>query len=876
MEKNKNHRPPRISEWTLGWLLKDDWHTPLGDFEEYYNSLCNEKGTLYAKWWYRLQVLALIPGRMYEKGYWSVIMLLSYAKVAFRSILRQKGYAFINVTGLAIGLAVFILMAIFVRHEVSYDRFHQKADRIYRIVQERPGQSFQGSNVWAITSAPMAKELNADYTQVETATTVSRPEDLLLEANGQFLLDTGIWADDHFFDVFSFPFVQGSAEDGFEQKGTIVLTASFAEELFGEENPIGQTIMLNDTSPYLVSAIMADVPENAHFSFRFVLPIESHPDYLRHVAEGIRYNNGWFTYLVLAEHADPQQFNASLRSFEDKHLYSNTSPAEHERVRFHIQALTDIHFGAFKNQQPVNFDISPPGQPFLLYLFSAIGLLVLLLACVNYTNLALARTIQRAREVGVRKALGSKRQQLIKQFLGESLVSTGLAFILSIGVAYLVLPLFSNLLGRTLTLTGADIAYMGPWLFVLVLIVGLLAGAYPALYMSSLKPAMILKGTGGGVFRKFSVQRVLLFTQYVVSITLIACGLIVYQQLQFVQNTSLGFERDHILTILINDDTLPEHYETLRKQWLQEPGIESVTISSSLPINVRGFQGVGMWEDHQESEERVIYEINADDQFFSVYNVELLSGRMFDRARPADSTRAIVINETAALSLGWDPLEAPGKYIKVGADQRNVVGVMKDFHLHSMHIPIEPLMIRFSDEFMLFISVKVAPTHRAQVLSHLEQSLQTYSPYPFDYQFLDQNYEELYRTEQQVGSMIGVFTVLALLIASLGLFGLAAYVAEQRKKEIGVRRVLGASARSIVVLLVKDFTRIVLFAAVLAIPVAYLSAHYWLSSFAYRVQVKPDIFVVAVATALTVALMSVLIQTLKAAMAAPINSLRHH
>lgn len=875
MKTNSNPQPPRFSEYILGWLLKDDWQTPLGDFQEYYNVLRSERGLFHARWWYRAQVIKLLPDRLYQKSYWSAVMLASYFKIALRSISRQKGYAAINVAGLTAGLAVFILMALYVRHELSYDRFHDNAERIYRVVQERPGQSFQGSNLWAITSAPLAKSLADKFPEVETATTLSRPAEMLVGFGEDLLLENGIWADEQFFDVFSFRFINGLRSSALERPGSVVLTTSLAEKLFGDDQAVGKTVAIDDVSLYTVSAVIDDVPTNAHFSFDFILPIASHPDYARHIAEGIRYNNAWFTYLVLTEQSNLEQFNAKLLEFGETHLYSEYLPEEHERVKFHTQALTDIHLGIFKEEKTVNFGIAPGGRPILLYVFSAIGLLVLLLACINYTNLALASSLKRGPEIGVRKALGSRRHQLIGQFLGEPLAVAFIALFFALGLVYFLLPTFGGFVNRELVFSPTEIAYMLPWLLIIVVLVGLLSGAYPAFYMSSLLPTSVLKGNASRTFKTLGLQHYMLLGQYAVSIVLIACGLVIHQQLQYVESKPTGFERAHIVTLPINDDNLVDQYEALRTQWLSQPGIQNVTISSSLPIDTEGFQGISQWDGSQANEERVIYEINADDQFFALYGFELIAGRPFSSARPADSSRAILINEKAAESLGWNPIDAPGRLLSVGADEREVVGVIKNFHLHSLHVPIEPLMIRFSDQAMQFISFKLAPQNLPQTLSLIEQSVAAISPYPFEYQFLDQSYDQLYQSDQQMSGMIQLFTILALLIASLGLFGLAAYIVEQRKKEIGIRKVLGASVGSVTFMLVRDFTRVVLLAAFLAIPIAYLVAKYWLNGFAYRIQIGPSVFIAAASIALAMALLSVIFQTLKAAWTTPAQSIRH-
>jgi len=794
-------------------------------------------------------------------------MLQNYLKIALRNLVKQKLYAFVNIFGLAIGLACVILILVYVRYELSFDRFHENADRIFRIVQRQPGNVFLGSDHFAVTPAPLASTLVDEYPEVTHATTITSNNALISHGDVHFY-EEGLKADAHLFEVFTFPMIHGIAETALVEPNTIVLTESLARKIFGDEDPMGQTLIHQNQDAFTVTGVIEDVPDNAHFTFAFVTSIRSDSNYLRNLEEGRWNNNSWFTYFLLEEGSDYQQVQAKMRAFTEKYLADDDDDPD-ELNQYYIQPMTDIHL-----RSHVNFEMGTNNDMKYIYLFSAIALIILLIACVNYMNLATARSITRAREVGMRKVVGAHRWQLIQQFIGESMLLAFLAMVLAMVLVFLLLPVFGSLVERDLSLglVGGGTLLLG--LLGIGLVVGFVAGSYPALFMAALRPVHVLKGSMERRARRSRLQSLLVVGQYAISIMLVAGSLIIYQQLRYIQNKEIGYNRDHVVVLRIRDADVRENQETIKSELQRHGNVTAVTFTSHLPTRIASSTTVQGWEGSNEDDELSIYRTNVDYDFLDVFELKLADGRIFSPDFASD-TIAFVINETAVRALGWREGEGVGKRFKDGDEEGSVIGVLKDFHMHSLHQPIQPLMLRMDGNWFGYIAAKVRPDDLPQTLAFLEETMRRFTPYPFEYEFLDETFDQLYKTEIKLGEAFGYFTLLALLIASLGLFGLAAFSAEQRTKEIGVRKVLGASVPAIVLLLSKEFTRLVVVAFVLAIPVAYLAMNRWLEDFAYRIDVSWPVFLAAGLAALLVALLSVGYQAFKAARVNPVVSLRY-
>ena len=794
-------------------------------------------------------------------------MLKNYFIIAVRGLRRNRGYAFINVAGLAVGLACFLLIMLFIRHEFSYDRFHENADRIHRVYQQQPGNVFLGSNYFAVTPAPLAATLTSEYPEVAAATTI-RTRSGLLGAGDSRYWEEGLWADARFFDVFSFPLIRGREESALVEPGSIILTESLSRKLFGEDDPIGRTIRIGNDEELTITAVMADVPVNSSLQFAFVGNIQSQSDYVSSLERQSWRNSSWHTFFRLEEGADASSLQARMPALIEKYVANNEDEAA-EKDRYLIEPLTEVHL-----QTTVNFDLGAKGNISTVYLFSAIAIVILLLACINYMNLAVARSIKRTREVGMRKVIGAGKRQLIAQFLGESMLMTVFAMILALILAHFLMPFFGELVKRTLEMVyrPADVALLSA----LVIIVGVVAGSYPAFFMASLKPMQVLKGNTVSGTARFRVQRLLIVGQYAVSIALVAGSFVIYEQLRFIQEKELGYDREHIVTVTVRDRALVQNYPQIRNELMRQASFLAVTSSDHLPTNIASSTSISGWEGSDEDDELQIYHNSVDYDFLDVFGIELVAGRTFSREIAGDSLDGFIVNETAARGMGWSPEEAVGKTFNGGdGSSYTIIGIVKDFHMHSLHLPIQPLMMSVNGDWIGHISARIRPGGLPNTIASLERVVTQFTSFPFEYEFLDDSFNKLYDSETRLGRTFGFFTVLALVIASLGLFGLAAFAAEQRTKEIGIRKVLGADVSGLVALLSREFLTLVGIAFVLATPLAWYAMQRWLEDFAYRVEIGPGVFLLTGISAIVIALATVSYQCIRAALADPVKSLRY-
>lgn len=796
-------------------------------------------------------------------------MLKTYFKIAWRNLQRNPGYSFINIFGLAAGMACFIMILLFVQHELSYDRFHESGDEIYRVVQRRPASG--GADYWATTSPAMAGTLNREFPEVVAATSVIPTFNPLLSLGDQHFKEQGILTDTHFLDIFTFPLLQGNPKTALKEPNSIVLTETLARKIFGSKDPMGQTLMYQDQHPHIVTGIIADVPETSHLTFSYILPAASDGYYKDCVTREPWFNNGLYTYIVLAQGATAGQVEGKMRAYIDRNL-ADWRPED--RMTFLFQPLMDIHL---RSQHLDTFELERSGSYRYVYLFLAIGFVILLLACANYTNLAVARSIRRAQEVGMRKVAGAGRGQLMAQFLGESVIMTLLALVLALGLVHLLLPLFSHLMERPIRMNYLSNPLLLPGLLMLMLLVSLLSGSYPSFLMTSLRPIQVLTGKLGVRAGRSRIQRVLIVGQYAVSIALVAGSFIIYRQMQFVQSRDLGYNREHILTVKVNDQALSQHYTSIREGLLRDSRVIAMSYSLFLPTNVGQNQNMFDWEGSQ-GKLLPTHTTGVDYDFLNVYGIDLIAGRGFSRKFGTDTLDAPIalINEATAKALGWKPEDAVGKKFGYsdGRGTRTIIGVMKDFHFNSIHHSLGPLVLTLGQDATGYISARVRTENLPGTIALFEHAVKQFTPYPFEYQFLDDSFDQLYKRDVRLGEMFGFFTLLAILIASLGLFGLAAYTTEQRMKEIGVRKVLGATVTNIVGLLSKDYIKLVLLGFIIAVPLAWYIMNRWLEDFAYRIDIEWWMFALAGLLAVVIALLTVSSQSVKAALMDPVKSLR--
>ena len=872
---NNQQNPPQWLLRFFRWFCHPDFQEDIeGDLIELYERKVEEYGRKRANRIFFFDVISLIRLNLLKpfKNFHHIIhytMYKNYFKIAWRSMLRQKLYSFINIGGLAIGLTCFIMIFHDVQHELSYDRFYKDADQIYRIYQKQDGNVFLGSDYFAVTPAGLAPTLEKECPEVEAATTM-REQSALLSFKKNNFWEKGLYGDTDFFEVFAFQFIQGNPKTALQNPKSIVLTESLAKKVFGSKNPMGKSIIYQNGDPYTITGIIKDPPGNISFKFSYIVDMQSSEEYMRDIKAAKWNNNSFYTFLKLKKNADPHALEAKMPALIKKHVdYGKDFPF---KDKYLVNPISELHL-----QTNINFDIGLKGNPKYVYLFSLIAVIVLLLACVNYMNLAIARSIKRANEVGLRKVIGAVRGQLIGQFLSESILIAFLALILAMAFTQILLPLFGYLLERPIELNLFDNFYLIPGLILLVIIVGLISGSYPAIFMSSLQPIHALKGKLSRKLFGMKVQKFLIIGQYTTSIVLIISSLIIYRQFQFIQAKELGYNKDYVITVQLRDWSLYKHFEKIKNECLKNPQILSLSASNSLPTNIDSSTLIDIEDDDKEIDDLTIYRANVDYDYLDVFGIELVAGRNFSPKFKTDQEQSYLINETAARIIGWTPEKAIGKYILSYSKKSKykVIGVVKDFHMHSMHMAIQPLMLKLRDkQYFSFISVKVRPEKLPQTMDILQKTMKKYSPYPFEYAFLDDQFDQLYKDDTRLGEIFGFFTILSILIASLGLFGLAAFTAQQRTKEIGIRKVLGASIQNIMTILSKDFLTLVVFSFLLAIPIAWYMMHQWLQDYAYRVDIEWWIFALAGLSALIVAFFTISFQSLKAALANPVDSLK--
>ncbi|MEX0662258.1 MAG: ABC transporter permease [Balneolaceae bacterium] len=795
-------------------------------------------------------------------------MIKNYLKIAWRNIIKGKLYSIINITGLAIGLACCVFILLYVKKELSYDQFHENKDRIYRVSNE-----YRNSGDWVglpWTGHPLMSVLKKDVPEVEEAVQVAMEYDntIISKDNNLFYEPYFAHATPSFFEVFSFTVLKGDTSS-LKQPYTLFLSELSVQKYFPNRDPLGQTLLINNEREYTVTGVYADFPDNSHIRLDFIGSRESQTSESSFDPSSWR-TGGVYSYFLLREQANPESFKEKVAQVGDDYIIDayNLDP-ENPSIRLSVMPLTDIHL--YSN---VSSEQLPQGDIMYVYLFSAIAFLVLLIACINYMNLATARAASRAKEVGIRKTSGAMRGQLIKQYLGESYITVGCALLLSAILIELFLPTINHLMARSLSISWLDPSVWGIFLS-LWFVVGSGAGIYPAFYLSGLRPIQALKSKQQ-LNSKGSLRKGLVTFQLAISLALIICTIVIQRQMQFIQDNKLGLKQDRVLMIP-NTDALNDQLPTLRSQIESLAGIEHVTASSFEPGEAGGisFLEAGEIEDYESDEEGLIVEhIVAGQDFIQTFGMELVSGRPFDEAIATDLIESILINETAAKSFGWE--QPVGKSINRISGTKIVIGVVKDFHIHSLKKEIMPLMISPTSGSSRFLGVRISSgTSLPAVVSDIEKTWKAIVPtVPFQYNFLDDSFDALYRTEFRLNSVLTTFAFFAILIACLGLVGLSAFTAERRKKEIGIRKVLGASIIQIIGLMSKDFIKWFAVGLIIAIPTATWFTRQWLTSFQYKIQLDVWNYVISAGICLIIVLLAVSWQSIKAALMNPVDSLK--
>lgn len=806
-------------------------------------------------------------------------MIKSYMSLAIRSLRKNKAFSAINILGLAIGIATCCLLLMYVQHELSYDRHNELADRVVRIVFQGivKGEKMQEATVMP----PVASTLNADFEEVQNATRLRDAGRPFVAYNQKNFKDSRVaYVDPNFFEVFTLPFLSGDARSALSEPHTVVISEAMALTYFGQEDPIGKTLrMANEPTPLTVTGLMKNMPDNAHFHFDLLVSMLGLPE-----AKSTSWmESNFYTYLVLAEGYNYKQLEAKLPGVIDKYIGPHMQQgmgltlAEFRKqgndLGFVLQPLTDIHMS-----NEFLSTLSASGNRQYVYVFSAIALFILLIACINFMNLSTASASQRAREVGIRKVMGSSRSSLVGQFMLESLLLSALALCLAVGIMQVALPYFNNLVGLNLSMRPADNAWLYPGLLAVGLVAGLIAGSYPAFFLSSFHPIKVLKGKLVDAQRTFGLRSGLVVFQFVISITLMIGTLVVYHQLKFIQNKNLGYRKEQVV-VLPDLGALGEDAPAYRERLAQDSRVKKLSVSGYVPVGDSYNNNFFLAPEGKTDELVKTLRYEIDEHYLSTLGMDLLAGRTLSGNYRHDST-SILVNEAAAKAFGFGT-EAVGRTLvytnkQGGKVYFQVIGLVKDFHFRPLHEPISPLVMtaRNYEAGNIILKADAADMPALLALAQAEWT-KLATTEAFNYSFLDERFAKTYEAEQKTGVVLGIFTGLTILVACLGLFGLALFMAERRIKEIGIRKVLGASVAGITSLLAKDFLKLVVIALVLASPLAYYLMNQWLANFAYHISIQWWMFALAGAAAVAIAFLTVSGQAIKAALSNPAQSLHN-
>ncbi|MGD9346237.1 MAG: ABC transporter permease, partial [Candidatus Aminicenantes bacterium] len=733
------------------------------------------------------------------------------------------------------------------------------------------GHTHGGKTAMTRTVSALAPAMIEEFLEVKSATRFTRNRNVLLTYENQNYLEQEVFfAEPQVLQIFSLPLERGQPETALKDPYSIILSQRMAERIFGHENPMGKVIRYENSYDLKVTGILQNMPQNSHFVMELIIPLQIYA-LIRELDLARWQNHAIVTYIQLTEGADPQAVEESIPGLFRKYAESDSQPGGRRYCRPFLQALTSIHL-----HSDLDGEFAPNGNIKNVYLFSTIAFLILIIACINYMNLATARSTQRGKEVAIRKVVGALRHHLVKQFYGESFIFLIFALILGLALVQVLLPAFSTFVERDLSFSLLDNLALFVGLLITAIVMNFLAGSYPALLISSFHPASVLKkqilrGRGR------NLRNALVVFQFVVSVGLIVSAAVVRLQLDYIKSKDVGYERDQIVIIRLHDPQITRSLEALKFELKANPNVIAATATDALPNNIQSQMGPkwpGMPKDFDYFD---VYVSSVDEEFMDVFGIDIVDGRNFSKEFPSDSQSAFLFNESLVRALGWDqPL---GREFEIWwGDIGQVVGVVKNFNFHSLHRGIEPMCLyyRKDQRYVFYLSAKIRGGNIPETLSFLEDIWGKFSPnYPIDYSFFDDIFDNAYRSEARLGSMFNVFSLLAVAIACLGLFGLAAFTAEQRTKEIGVRKVLGASGASIFMLLSKEFAKWVLISSLIAWPIAYFAMHAWLQNFAYRAPLAPWIFVAATGAAALVALGTVASQTLKVASSNPVKVLRY-
>ncbi len=787
-------------------------------------------------------------------------MLKNYLKIAWRNFVKQKGYSFLNMGGLAIGMACAIHILLWVHHESSYDDFHENSDQIYRLTAEA-NEDFKA----AVSPAGMVEELPDLMTQIHSSVRLSRPFEELFEVNGEKFKESGaLFVDANFLEVFTFPLIEGDPETALDQPDGILITRTIAQNFFGEEQALGKAVKVNNADVFTVTGVLEDPPSNSHLQFKILLPMAHYAKTDSDLINKVWDSFNFYGYFKFQNGAISNKDDLSRAVQEVNQIYAERMP-EFEII-FDLQPLTDIHL----HSSGLQIDLAGHGNIQYVNIFFIAALIILIVACINYMNLATARSSKRAREVGMRKVIGADRRQLAFQFLGESLMISFLSLILAVGIVYLSLPAFNNLAQKQLELNLED-TYIWMGILGIVLVTGLVSGSYPALFLSSFKPVKVLKGKLKLSGSNLMFRNGLVVLQFATSVLLLVGTMVIYSQLNYIRDKNLGYNKSNLIYVPMEGEIFGKQ-DALRTALEQNPLTADFSIISDLPANLESGDFAVTWEGKDPDAQILFPSIRADENFQKVFQMEMVEGRNFTSS--SEENNDFIINETAAKIIGKDLGDVLGKSLTFYDRKGTIIGVVKDFNYKPLQYAIEPLILSHRRTGAVTV-VRTAPEQTEATIASLEEIYATLNPaYPLAYGFVDSDLDAQYKGERQMGSIFNLFALLAIFISCLGLYGLSAFMTEQRFKEIGIRKVLGASMALLVNMLSRDFVRLVLLAFLIATPIAWYLMDGWLEGFAYRIDIQWWMFAATGLAILLVAITTVSYHSIRAANANPIKSIR--
>lgn len=855
MRKNA-HKPNKLAARILNLFIPAHiGQTGLDDYEELYNLILNEKGALRANVWYFRQILKSIKAFIVQSMTWHLSMFVNYLKVALRIVKRNRTYSLISTVSLTVGMAVFLLIMLYNRYELSYEDYHKQADRIYRI-----GVDLKGLYVQADTPSILAPTILDEIPEVASAVRLQRRGNIVVSVDNKRFFENNLFASDpELFDILTFRLIQGDKKYLLQNPDSIVISDKIASKYYGNENPVGKTLLLNNTSIYRISGVFQDLPMNSHLRMDLIIP---HSNLVLNWR-----TSDVYTYCMLNKNADPHAAEMKINALIEKRI--KPVLGETGLNNFLLQSLKSIHL----NSDLMN-EISLNSRMTYLYVLSVVAFIILTISCVNYVNLAIGRSAARIREVGLREVLGANRKQIFMQFFSESIILSIIAMVLTIGILKVLLPGFNAFAGTAISFGFSNISHI----FIVILLtvsVCILGGGYPAVYMSAFRKSIIQRNALKTRTANTFVRNALVVFQFTISIALIISISIIKSQMNFIKNKNMGFKKDGIVITRLYGREARQNYDVIKSELLKNPEIMYVSRSTTLPVNLIQATRMTKPADAPNPDERpLFYRIGVDYDFLKVYDIQLVSGRNFSEDFPSDLNGAFLFNETAVKMLGWeDPV---GKTYERNRKVLPVVGVMKDMNVHSLRTKIKPLHLYFPPDYGSYLSVRINDPSNLETITYIEDVMKTHMPdFPFDYRYLSDLIDNQYRLEKKIERVSGISAVIAISIACIGLLGLSMFTVEQRMKEIGIRKVLGASIPNIMLLLSKDHAKWILLANLFAWPAGYFAMNKWLESFAYKVEPGLLPYAAAGLFALIIALVTTGFLTGKAVSTNPVETIRH-